>query len=73
MLNVKNSPKHTTKLTLTIIQIILHKIWESRNNKKYDKKITTTTYNNNQNKRTTTTHSTTTLQTPQTQKYRKLI
>ena len=73
MLNVKNSPKHTTKLTLTIIQIILHKIWESRNNKKYDKKITTTTCNNNQNKRTTTTHSTTTLQTPQTQKYRKLI
>ena len=37
--NVKNSPKHTTKLTLTIIPIILYEVWESRNNNKYDKKL----------------------------------
>ena len=39
MLNVKNCPKHTTKLTLTIIQIILYEIGESRNNNKYNKKL----------------------------------
>ena len=39
MFNVKNSPKHTTKLTLTIIEVILYEIWESRNNNNYDKKL----------------------------------
>ena len=34
MLNVRNPTKHTTKLTLTIIQIILYEIWESRSNNK---------------------------------------
>ena len=54
MLNVRNPTKHTTKLTLTIIQIILYEIWESRKNNKYDKKllllhtiITKTTHNYN--------------------------
>ena len=54
MLRVKKFPEHTTKLTLTIIQIILYEIWESRKNNKYDKKllllhtiITKTTHNYN--------------------------
>ena len=38
-LSVNKLNKHTTKLTLTIIQIIIHKIWESRNNNKYDKTL----------------------------------
>ena len=35
-LSTNNLNKHTTKLILTIIQIILHEIWTSRNNYKYD-------------------------------------
>ena len=35
-LSVNKLNEHTTKLTLTIIQIIIHEIWESRNNNKYD-------------------------------------
>ena len=35
-LNVENVNKETKKLTLTIIQIILYEIWETRNNLKYD-------------------------------------
>ena len=38
-LSVTNLHKHATKLTLTIIQIILHKISESRNNNKQDKTL----------------------------------
>ena len=38
-LNVPNTNKYTTKLTITIIQIILFEIWQSRNNNKYDKKL----------------------------------
>lgn len=34
-LNVKNSNKNTKKLTLTITQIILYEIWQSRNNINY--------------------------------------
>ena len=37
--SAQNSNKHITKLTLTIIQIILYEIWETRNNNKYDKKL----------------------------------
>ena len=37
-LNVPNTNKYTTKLTITIIQIILFEIQQSRNNNKYDKK-----------------------------------
>ena len=35
-LSTNNLNKHTTKLILTIIQIILHEIWTSRNNYKHD-------------------------------------
>ena len=38
-LNLKNKNKPTSKLTLTIIQIILFEIWQSRNNNKYDKNL----------------------------------
>ena len=38
-LSVSNVNKHTIKLTLTIIQIIIHEIWESRNNNNYDKTL----------------------------------
>ena len=38
-LSVNKLSKHTTKLTLTIIQIITYEIWESRNNSKYDKTL----------------------------------
>ena len=38
-LNVKNTNKDTRKLTLTIIQIILFEIRQSRNNNKYDKNL----------------------------------
>ena len=38
-LSVNKLNKHTTKLTLTTIQIIIHEIWESRNNNKYDKTL----------------------------------
>ena len=38
-LNVKNVNKDARKLTLTMIQIILFEIWQSRNNKKYDKNL----------------------------------
>ena len=73
MLRVKKFPKHTTKLTLTTIQIILYEIWESRNNNKNDKKLlpqhTIITKINAQLQHIITN----TLQTPQTQKYRKLI
>ena len=37
--SAQNSNKHVTKLTLTIIQVILYEIWETRNNNKYDKKL----------------------------------
>ena len=37
-LSVSNVNNHTIKLTLTIIQIIIHEIWESRNNN-YDKTL----------------------------------
>ena len=58
LLNLKN--KSTRKLTITIIQIILFEIWQSRNNNKYDKNLPQN--NNKQNKRTTTTHFTSTIQ-----------
>ena len=35
-INVINANKETKKLTLTITQIILYEIWETRNNLKYD-------------------------------------
>ena len=35
-LNVNKVNKETKKLTLTIIQIILYEIWETRNNLKYE-------------------------------------
>ena len=35
-LNVKNENKETKKLTLTITQIMLYEIWETRNNLKHD-------------------------------------
>ena len=38
-LSVNKLNKHTTKLTLTIIQIIIYEIWESRNSNKYDKTL----------------------------------
>ena len=38
-LNVKNINKDTRNLTLTMIQIILFEIWQSRNNNKYDKNL----------------------------------
>lgn len=38
-LSVNKLSKHTTKLTLTIIQIITYEICESRNNSKYDKTL----------------------------------
>ena len=38
-LSVNKLNKQTTKLTLTLIQIIIHEFWESRNNNKYDKTI----------------------------------
>ena len=38
-LNVPNTNKYITKVTITIIQIILFEIWKSRNNNKYDKKL----------------------------------
>ena len=37
MLSTTNQNKPTTKLLLTIIQIILYEIWTTRNNYKYDK------------------------------------
>ena len=37
MISVTNQNKPTTKLILTIIQIILYEIWITRNNYKYDK------------------------------------
>ena len=37
MISVTNQNKLTTKLILTIIQIILYEIWTTRNNYKYDK------------------------------------
>ena len=36
-LSIENQNKFTTKLILTIIQIILYEIWTTRNNYKYDK------------------------------------
>ena len=36
-LSTANQNKSTTKLLLTIIQIILYKLWTRRNNYKYDK------------------------------------
>ena len=38
-LSVRKQNKHTTKLILTIIQIIIHEIWTTRNNPKYDKTL----------------------------------
>ena len=38
-LSVNKLNNHTTKLTLTVIQIIIYEIWESRNNNKYDKTL----------------------------------
>lgn len=38
-LNFSNTNKYTRKLTLAIIQIILFKIWQSRNKSKYDKTL----------------------------------
>ena len=50
-LNVKNVNKETKKLTLTIIQIILYEIWQTRNNLKYDNiTLTTKTITNKINK-----------------------
>ena len=36
-ISVNSTHRHTIKLTLTIIQLILFEIWQSRNNNKYDK------------------------------------
>ena len=36
-ISVISTHKHTIKLTLTITQLILFEIWQSRNNNKYDK------------------------------------
>ena len=38
-LSANKQNKHTTKLILTIAQIIIYKIWTSRNNHKYDKTL----------------------------------
>ena len=38
-LSANKQNKHTTKLILTIVQIIIHEIWTSRNNHKYDKTL----------------------------------
>ena len=38
-LNVINANKHIRKLTLTIIQIILFEIWQSRNKNKYEENL----------------------------------
>ena len=38
-LNTLNTNKNTTKLTITIIQIIIYEIWRSRNNYKYENKL----------------------------------
>ena len=38
-LNVINTNKHIRKLTLTIIQIILFEIWQSRNKNKYEENL----------------------------------
>ena len=39
-LSTNKQNKHTTKLILTIVQIIIYEIWTSRNNHKYDKTLT---------------------------------
>ena len=39
ILNIKNANKHIRKLTLTIIQLILLEIWQSRNNNKCDQNL----------------------------------
>ena len=39
ILNVSNTNKYTKNLAMTIIQIILFEMWQSRNNNKYDKKV----------------------------------
>ena len=38
-LSANKQSKHTTKLILTIVQIIIYEIWTSRNNLKYDKTV----------------------------------
>ena len=38
-LSVNRLNKNTTKLTLTIIQIIIYEIWTTKNNNKYDKTL----------------------------------
>ena len=58
--------KYTRKLTVTIIQIILFEIWQSRNNNKYDEKILPQHKNNKQNKCTIKNHHISTLQKTQT-------
>ena len=38
-INIPNTNKNKAKLTITIIQIILFEIWQSRNNLKYEHKF----------------------------------
>ena len=38
-LNTSNTNKNTTKLRISIIQIIIYEIWQSRNNYKYENKL----------------------------------
>ena len=37
--NTLNTNKNNTKLTITIMQIIIYEIWQSRNNYKYENKL----------------------------------
>ena len=39
ILNIPNKNKNAAKLTITIIQVILFEIWQSRNNYKHEHKL----------------------------------